>query len=269
MTIPKKIRLEINEAVRDIEQLDPYCEDPQSFEEKMRKAIGVLDKRGVIPESDYRKRLKLVENLAKTSFEERKREDEEWNRPIEQKKQSHVQIYSGLLRKVRIKVCIDVDKYSLKRFPDKNKDVSFRWRFNANGRLENLDLTTRFGSERIVSINNMKIMNGASEIEYYPIPDIASPFMAYFKDNPKPLIYQTLIRLGYFNTNDLFNDLSLGKIKPHPISDGETPLIDIVNNRNAMQMINATASIFPEVEVKSNGEYVLKYKPNRDRVKER
>jgi hypothetical protein len=268
MGLPKKLRLELNDAVREIEELDPYCEDPKNFNERMRRTIAVLYSKAkkyeieISPESDYRKRLRVVEERARQAFEEKKRDDEEWNKPPQEKKKNQIQIYSGLLKKIKIKACIDMEKYSLKRFPDKNKDVSFRWRFNANGRLENLDLTTRFGSERIVSIKDVKT-NRTADIEYYPFPEKALPFVTGFKNNPKPIFYEILIRLGYYNINDLLNNLNSGIVENSTFSDGETLLVKIINNGHAMQMIKETASVFPYVDVTSSGKWIMSYKPYR------
>ncbi|VVB78276.1 Uncharacterised protein [uncultured archaeon] len=262
MSLPKKLRIEINDAVRIIEELDPYCEDPKSFDEKMKNTIAILDRHGVIAESDYRTRLREAGERARQDFIEKQKEDEEWNKPVENKPKNQVKIYSGLLRETRIKASINGESYSLKRFPRDKIDLAFRWRFNLNGRLENLDVTTKFGSEPIVSIKNLE--NRSSEIEYYPLPEKAMPFISSFKNNPKPVVYEMLIRFGYNNTNDLWKDLNSGKIPNSPFSDGETALAEIVDNHNAMQMIKSTAIIFPYLDITSSGKWVISYKPYRE-----
>lgn len=260
MTLP----IEINGPILELESLDLYCEDPKSFEEKMRRAIGILDSNNIDPKSNYRRRLKTVEERAKIAFEEKQREDEEWNIPVE-KKQSPTLIYRGLLEKYLIRVCVYPEGYYVKKFPDKNKDVSFRWKFNSKGRLENLDLTTRSGSDPIVSLKGAVETPDwtSSQIDTYPIPEKALPFVSRFQNNPQHIVYGILIRFGHKSISNLLKDLSSRRIRDSYIADPEINLAKIVENRHAMKMMRATASIFPYTDLDNSGKCVLRYELNR------
>ena len=246
MALPKKIRLELNEAVLEVESVDLDCFDSEILKAKIRKAIEFLDSKGVGAESEYRKRLDRVNQEAGGT---------------EVKKKNTLKIYSGQLEDLPIKVCVDMDSYSLKKHLSntRNDFVSFRWKFGFGGRLENLDLTTRFGSEPILLVENNSLET--QRLRSYKLPKKAEQFTADIKINPKNMFYQNLIRRGYSHMQEILKNIELGKFKGSHFSHAEISLGEIISNSNAMEMINRTVGIVPYVNLDSSEKLVISYKP--------
>lgn len=261
MALERKLRKKLNEAILEVEAIDPYDEDPKIFERKIIIAREILDRNGVLAESDYRARLRTIEEIARQAFEQKKIENKEQGcaQPAEQNK-NQIQTYSGFLRRMRIKVSSYTEGYSLKRFPEQGKDNSFRWKFNPKGRLENLDFTTKFGSKPIVSTSCSGSPNeDFAQITTYPIPREALFFTSGIQNKLKKNIYGTLIEFGYDYIKDFLNDIKSKRIKQYPVFNGEIALAEIINNNSAMEMIKTTAGIIHYIDEKSPGEYVIRY----------
>jgi len=262
MATPRELKRIINPLIGKLEMLDPYCEDPVKFQAEIDKINGILESKEVSQDSSYRTRLKVIQGRAIEAVKQREEDDQ----PAPEIKKDPLKIYAGLLKGIKIKILAYQDRFFLKRFNENNTDNSYRWKFNPLGRVESLDLTTRFGSYPIVSIRgNQSLDWNFSEIDCYPIPNKSFRHLKHLKDCPKDRIYEFLLRLGHDSMNTFLMSLRTGAVYDRPGPDPEIALSEVINNPDAMKMIRESASIFPTLEMKGLEKYAVRYGPYRKR----
>ncbi len=270
MVLPRRLRRELNEVVLNVVELDLTKETPESLKEKKRKAIVALYLRAkeyrmeINPESDYIERLNIFEECAKQFFEQGQ------VKPIAK---THIKIdpdkrrvYRGFVDPLTFRVTIDPDEYWLQSFPGKKQPrTSLRWVFNPRGRLKSLDCKVSENRMKLISVMSQDKASyewRESEINAYHIPQDVLKLKLIFRNAQVCTIYQTMIQWGHINSNNLLENLSSERIEYIPCNPEETPLAEIVNDNPAIQMIRATASIFPYVKVDRNRRYFLRYEAN-------
>lgn len=273
MALPRKLRRELNDIVLNVVELDLAKESLESLKEKKRKAIAVLYSKAneykteIRPESDYIERLNIFEESAKQFFE---------NGQVKPVVQTPIRmdldkrrVYMGFVDPFTFRATIDSDEYWLQSFPGKKQPkTSLRWGFNSFGRLKSLDCKISENRMRLISVlQTNKISNEwqESEINAYPIPQDVLKLKPVFRNAETYAIYQTMIYWGHMHPNNILENLSSEKIEYIPCNPEEIPLTEIVNDAHALEMIKATASIFPYVRVDKNGRYFLRYEANRNR----
>lgn len=142
MALPRKLRRELNDRVCELEELDLTGNTLEDFQEILRRVNNFLDGNGILPESDYRKRVKMVEERAKDFYEPKK--DKPKDEPPKEDdidKRTPDIVYLGFVKSILYEV-IPYDRRLVVRDCgyDGTRPDRLTWCFNLDGRLKFLGL---------------------------------------------------------------------------------------------------------------------------------
>ena len=278
MSIPRKIRRLINDRVLDIEELDLKKETLESFKQKLGKTCQYLEGNGVTSESEYRKRLRVIEEKADSFFKKIMGSNNNHHAPISNPIRLDIPLtpkpellrtvvtpitYVGIIKGPVVRVIADKDHYYLQSNYGPNK-LKLRWSFNECGRLEQLEFGTNETFSLIVSIQDIKdrpIRWNYSPIKVYPFSDEVASINTklYGRD---AIAYELLMGWGHITSRkilELSEGTGIGRCK---IQNGERNLSTIVQNDKAIEMIGEARKIFPFLEFNGDS-YTLTYRQNR------
>jgi hypothetical protein len=236
MSLPRKLRREINSKVSSLEDIDFTLVGKEEFSFELSRIRDFLDSSGVIPDSEYRRRLESVEKQAQSYYSQF-----EYSQPS----------FVGYINKIFFEVIPGDGRVTIKdRGSGGSSPLVLKWDFDEEGRAVHLNCWSslnRKSRHRIAIVDGSYCNTGNpnARLRVFPLPNgFYDVFDIQIVDRPT-YIYGKIIGWGHKAARMISKQVEFGKMTGIPeLRPYQKSLFDL-EGTSALETLKKASRLYP------------------------